>query len=55
MDERLITYALEILKRRAQDEYNRYSREEQLCYDSAVTILTAAIDGEEDILRQFDY
>lgn len=53
MDGELIIYALEILEKRAQNK--NYSREERMCYDSAADILMAAIEGKEDILRQFDY
>ena len=53
MSEQLIFYALDILKARA--DYWEKNEPMYAGYNSAVAILTAAIKGQEEILRQFDY
>lgn len=53
MNMELLNYALTMLSKRAQDP--RYSIEEQLSYDSALSIITAALENNEEVLRQFDY
>ena len=53
MNMELINYALTILSKRAQD--SRYSIGEQLSYDSALNIIVAALENNEEVLRQFDY
>ena len=53
MNMELLNYALTILSKRAQD--SRYSIGEQLSYDSALKIIVAALENNEEVLRQFDY
>lgn len=55
MDMELLNYALAILANRAKDVDNRYSRGEWIAYNSALSIITAALNGDEEVLRQFDY
>ena len=53
MNMELVNYALTILSERVQDP--RYSIGEQLAYDSALNIIVAALQNNEEVLRQFDY
>ena len=53
MNMELLNYALTILSKRAQNP--RYSIGEQLSYDSALNIIVAALENNEEVLRQFDY
>ena len=55
MNMELLNYALTILTNRAKDVDNRYSIEEQMAYDSALNIIVAALENNEEVLRQFDY
>ena len=49
----LLNYALMILSKRAGD--GRFSLEEQMSYDSALNIIVAALENNEEVLRQYDY
>ena len=49
----LLNYALTILSKRAQD--SRYSIGEQLSYDSALNIIVAALENNEEVLKEYDY
>ena len=53
MNMELINYALTMLSKRAGD--GRLSLEEQLSYDSALNIIVAALENNEEVLRQYDY
>ena len=53
MNKELLTYALMILSKRAGDE--RLSRKERMAYDSAFFIVSAALEDDEEVLRQYDY
>ena len=49
----LLNYALTILSKRAGD--GRFSIEEQMAYDSALNIITAALENKEEVLKEYDY
>ena len=53
MDKELLTYALMILSKRAGDD--RLSRKEQAAYNSAFFIVSAALENNKEVLRQYDY
>ena len=53
MNIELLNYALTMLSKRAGD--GRFSIEEQMAYDSALNIIVAALQNNEEVLRQFDY
>ena len=53
MNMELINYALMILSKRAGDD--RLSRKEQAAYNSAFFIISAALENNEEVLRQYDY
>ena len=53
MDKELLTYALMILSKRAGD--GRFSLEEQMAYDSALHIILAALENNEEVLKDYDY
>ena len=69
MDERLIKYALEIIRKRAlsydrdreialangDEDYYMTAIDFLTAYSSAATILEYAIEGNEECMRQFDY
>ena len=49
----LLNYALTILSKRSGDA--RFSIGEQLAYDSALHIIIAALENNEEVLRHYDY
>ena len=49
----LLNYALTMLSKRAQDP--RYSIGEQLAYDNALNIIVAALENNEEVLKDYDY
>ena len=51
----LLNCALTILANRAKDADNRYSIGEQLAYDSALNIIVAALENNEEVLKEYDY
>ena len=53
MNMELINYALTMLSKRAGD--GRFSTEEQLAYDSALNIIVAALENNEEVLKEYDY
>ena len=53
MSMELINYALTMLSKRAGD--GRFSTEEQLAYDSALNIIVAALENNEEVLKEYDY
>ena len=53
MNMKLINYALTMLSKRAGD--GRFSIEEQLAYDSALNIIVAALENNEEVLKEYDY
>ena len=53
MDKELLIYALMILSKRSGDD--RLSRKEQAAYNSAFFIVSAALENNEEVLRQYDY
>ena len=52
MNMELINYALTMLSKRAGD--GRFSIEEQLAYDSALNIIVAALENNEEALKEYD-
>ena len=52
MNNELLTYALMILSKRSGDA--RFSRKEQAAYDSAFFIVSAALENNEEALKEYD-
>lgn len=55
MNMELLNYALAILANRAKDVDNRYLRGERIAYNSALSIITAALENNEEVLKEYDY
>ena len=53
MNIELLNYALTMLSKRAGD--GRFSIEEQMAYDSALNIIVAAVENNEEVLKKYDY
>ena len=53
MDKELLIYALMILSKRAGDE--RLSRKERAAYNSAFFIVSAVLENNEEVLKEYDY
>ena len=53
MNMELLNYALTMLSKRAGD--GRFSIEEQMAYDSALNIIVAALENNEEVLKEYDY
>ena len=53
MNMELLNYALTMLAKRAGD--GRFSIEEQMAYDSALNIIVAALENNEEVLKDYDY
>ena len=53
MNMELLNYALTMLAKRAGD--GRFSIEEQMAYDSALNIIVAALENNEEVLKEYDY